>query len=140
MLGPRDYDFQSSSPELPGVLAMSAARLGRNIFIVSAKRTPFGTFGGKLKNVSATDLASLASKAALKACNIAVDEIDSVIMGNVNQVSNNDDICIYNYIIYIYISGESRNSGWGGGKLIKRAHLKFFICKALLYSACMQVV
>ena len=67
---------------------MSAVGLARGVFIVSAKRTPFGTFGGKLKNVSATDLASLASKAALKACNIAADGVDSVIMGNVNQVSN----------------------------------------------------
>lgn len=31
----------------------------KDIFIVGAKRTPFGKFGGKLKNISATDLAVL---------------------------------------------------------------------------------
>lgn len=32
----------------------------KDIFIVGAKRTPFGKFGGKLKNISATDLAVVA--------------------------------------------------------------------------------
>lgn len=66
---------------------MSAAGLARGVFIVSAKRTPFGAFGGKLQNVTATDLASLANIAALKAGNVALDKVDSVILGNVNQVS-----------------------------------------------------
>jgi acetyl-CoA acyltransferase 2 len=34
---------------------MSAVTKG--IFIIGAKRTPFGAFGGKLKHLSATDLA-----------------------------------------------------------------------------------
>lgn len=36
-----------------------------SVFIVAAKRTPFGTFGGKLKTQSATDLAVHSSKAAI---------------------------------------------------------------------------
>ena len=41
--------------------------LSRAIYIVAAKRTPFGTFGGALKDLSATDLAVVAAKAALSA-------------------------------------------------------------------------
>ena len=35
------------------------------IFIVAAKRTPFGKFGGSLKKKSITDLSEIALKAAL---------------------------------------------------------------------------
>ena len=43
---------------------MSLAR--KAIYIVGAKRTPFGAFGGKLKHLSATELAVISSKAALE--------------------------------------------------------------------------
>uniref|UniRef100_A0A3B3R7Q3 Acetyl-CoA acyltransferase 2 n=1 Tax=Paramormyrops kingsleyae TaxID=1676925 RepID=A0A3B3R7Q3_9TELE len=59
----------------------------RGVFIVSAKRTPFGTYGGLLKDHSATDLAEHASRAALAAGNLAPELINSVIMGNVMQSS-----------------------------------------------------
>ncbi|XP_053304207.1 3-ketoacyl-CoA thiolase, mitochondrial [Spea bombifrons] len=60
----------------------------RGIFIVSAKRTPFGTYGGLLKDHSATDLGEIAAKAALAAGNVAPDLVDSVIFGNVAQTSS----------------------------------------------------
>lgn len=56
------------------------------VFIVAAKRTPFGTYGGVLKDHSATDLAEHATKAALAAGGIAPELINSVIIGNVMQV------------------------------------------------------
>lgn len=56
------------------------------VFIVSAKRTPFGTYGGVLKDHSATDLAEHAAKAALAAGNVAPELVNSVIVGNVMQV------------------------------------------------------
>ncbi|CEI88239.1 Putative Acetyl-CoA acyltransferase 2 [Rhizopus microsporus] len=56
----------------------------RQVFIVSAKRTPFGTFGGKLKDFTASELGGLASKAAIAALPKEVP-IDSVIFGNVLQ-------------------------------------------------------
>jgi len=56
------------------------------VFIVSAKRTPFGTYGGVLKDHSATDLAEHAAKAALAAGNVAPELVNSIIMGNVMQV------------------------------------------------------
>lgn len=51
------------------------------VFIVGAKRTAFGTFGGKLKNHSATDLGVIATVAALKHANVKADDIDHVIFG-----------------------------------------------------------
>lgn len=54
--------------------------------IVAAKRTPFGTYGGKLKDHTATDLAEIASKAAILSAKVSPEKIDSVIIGNVIQV------------------------------------------------------
>ena len=54
---------------------------------MGAKRTAFGTYGGKLKNVSITELQTLASKAALIAANVKPECVDSVIIGNVSPVS-----------------------------------------------------
>ena len=62
--------------------------LFRSVFIVAAKRTPFGTFGGKLKNTGATQLAIAASKSAIQAGKIPPEHIDTVVMGNVIQVSS----------------------------------------------------
>ncbi|KAI1901138.1 hypothetical protein AGOR_G00057110 [Albula goreensis] len=59
----------------------------RGVFVVSAKRTPFGTYGGVLKDHSATDLAEHAAKAALAAGGVAPELVNSVIMGNVMQSS-----------------------------------------------------
>lgn len=58
----------------------------RGVFIVAAKRTPFGTYGGKLKDFSVTELATAANKAAMESGNVDPQSIDSVILGNVNQV------------------------------------------------------
>lgn len=57
------------------------------VFIVAAKRTPFGTYGGVLRDHSATDLAEHAAKAALAAGAVAPELINSVIFGNVMQVN-----------------------------------------------------
>ncbi|KAM6475068.1 3-ketoacyl-CoA thiolase, mitochondrial isoform 2-T2 [Liasis olivaceus] len=57
------------------------------VFIVSAKRTPFGAFGGLLKDFTATDLADIAARSALSAGKVPPEIIDSVIVGNVMQSS-----------------------------------------------------
>jgi acetyl-CoA acyltransferase 2 len=57
------------------------------VFIVAAKRTPFGAYGGLLKDFSATDLTEFAARAALSAGKVPPETIDSVIVGNVMQVS-----------------------------------------------------
>ncbi|ETN79640.1 acetyl-CoA C-acetyltransferase [Necator americanus] len=67
------------------------------VFIVGAKRTAFGTFGGKLKNHSATDLGVIATVAALKHANVKADDIDHVIFGNV-VASSRDGIYLTRHI------------------------------------------
>jgi len=59
----------------------------QRIFIVAAKRTPFGSFGGSLKNLSATDLATVATASALTSGNVDPSLVDSVFVGNVVQSS-----------------------------------------------------
>jgi acetyl-CoA C-acetyltransferase len=53
--------------------------------IVSAVRTPFGKLGGALKNYEATQLGSIAIRAALDRAGVENDEVEYVIMGQVLQ-------------------------------------------------------
>jgi acetyl-CoA C-acetyltransferase len=53
----------------------------KEVFILSAKRTPTGSFLGSLADFSATDLGSIAIQAAT--ASVDVSQIDSVYMGNV---------------------------------------------------------
>lgn len=59
-----------------------------NIFIVAAKRTPFGAFGGSLKKLSATELGYHATQAAISSANLDPSTIDAVYFGNVIQSSS----------------------------------------------------
>jgi acetyl-CoA acetyltransferase family protein len=68
-------------------------KLGKNLVIVGAKRTAFGTMQGQLKNVSATDLAVIASKAALAQSKVAAEDVGHVIIGNVMQTSADAIYC-----------------------------------------------
>ncbi|XP_030666320.1 3-ketoacyl-CoA thiolase, mitochondrial isoform X2 [Nomascus leucogenys] len=58
------------------------------VFVVAAKRTPFGAYGGLLKDFTATDLSEFAAKAALSAGKVSPETVDSVIIGNVVQSSS----------------------------------------------------
>ena len=53
------------------------------VVFLSAVRTPFGTFGGKLKNLSPIDLAVVASKYAIERSGVAATDVDQTIFGNV---------------------------------------------------------
>ena len=53
------------------------------VFIVAAKRSPIGAFGGSLKDVPAGKLAAEVVKGALLAGNVDPAQVDEVIMGNV---------------------------------------------------------
>lgn len=57
----------------------------KEVYIVSAVRTPMGSFLGSLADVSATTLGSIAIKGALDRINLAPSEVEEVIMGNVLQ-------------------------------------------------------
>jgi acetyl-CoA acyltransferase 2 len=62
---------------------------GKNLDVVflSGVRTPFGTFGGSLRDWSAIDLAAEASKVALQRSGLAPGEIDHAVFGNALQTS-----------------------------------------------------
>ncbi|MCU0673383.1 MAG: acetyl-CoA C-acetyltransferase [Myxococcota bacterium] len=62
-------------------------KLAKELWIVAAKRTPFGAMNGSLKDLSAIDLGAHASKAALTQSGLEPHEIDHVIFGNVQQTS-----------------------------------------------------
>ncbi len=55
----------------------------KNVVIVSAARTPMGSFGGSLSAVSATKLGAIAIQEAVKRAGIASDQIQEIYMGNV---------------------------------------------------------
>jgi acetyl-CoA C-acetyltransferase len=59
--------------------------MNKEVYIVSAVRTPIGSFGGALSAVSATDLGAIAIKGALLKAGLAAEHIDEVIMGSVIQ-------------------------------------------------------
>lgn len=59
----------------------------KEVVIVSAVRTPMGSFGGSLSSVSATTLGGVAIKGALEKVNLSTDKVDEVYMGNVLQAN-----------------------------------------------------
>ena len=59
----------------------------KSIVIVAGKRTPFGGFGGSLKDLTATDLGVAAAKATLDSIGAKGDCVDAVVFGNVCQTS-----------------------------------------------------
>ncbi|MBV7419150.1 MULTISPECIES: acetyl-CoA C-acyltransferase family protein [Comamonas] len=62
----------------------------REVFLVSAARTAIGTFGGSLKDVPNTQLATTAVKAAITRAGIAPDAVGHVVMGNVIPTDTKD--------------------------------------------------
>jgi acetyl-CoA C-acetyltransferase len=62
----------------------------RDVFIVSTARTAIGTFGGSLKDVPNTQLATTAVKAAIARAGIAADAVGHVVMGNVIPTDTKD--------------------------------------------------
>src|SRR4051794_15659040 len=59
----------------------------RTVYIVSAVRTPMGSFGGALKDVPATKLGATAIKAAIDRAGIKPEQVDEVLMGCVIQAN-----------------------------------------------------
>ena len=57
------------------------------VYIVSAVRTPLGSFGGSLKDFSATQLGAIAIKAAVERAGLQPNQIQEVIMGSVIQAN-----------------------------------------------------
>ena len=59
----------------------------KNIVIVSAVRTPLGSFLGKLSSIPATTLGSIAIKGALDKIKLSPEKVDEVFMGHVVQAN-----------------------------------------------------
>jgi acetyl-CoA C-acetyltransferase len=57
------------------------------VYIVSAVRTPIGSFGGSLKDISATKLGATAIQAAVERAGINGTDVDEVLMGCVLQAN-----------------------------------------------------
>ncbi len=55
----------------------------KEVYIVSAVRTPIGSFGGSLSSLTAIQLGSTAIKGALAKAKVDAKEVDEVFMGNV---------------------------------------------------------
>ena len=60
----------------------------KEVYIVSAVRTPLGSMGGSLSTVPATQLGATAIKGAIEKIGLDANEIDEVFMGNVLQAGN----------------------------------------------------
>jgi len=60
----------------------------QNVYIVAAKRTPLGSFGGGLSSIPATQLGATAIKAAINETGLSPDQIDEVFMGHVVQANS----------------------------------------------------
>ena len=59
----------------------------KEVYIVSAVRTPIGSFGGALKEISATKLGAIAIKSAIEKAGIRPAQVDEVLMGCVLQAN-----------------------------------------------------
>ena len=59
----------------------------KKVYIVSAVRTPIGSFGGSLSSIPASSLGATAIKGAIKKAGISPNDINEVLMGNVLQAN-----------------------------------------------------
>ncbi|MFI5186079.1 MAG: acetyl-CoA C-acyltransferase [Chitinophagales bacterium] len=59
----------------------------KEVYIVSAVRTPIGSFGGTLKDIPATRLGAIAIQSALEKAAIKPGQVDEVLMGCVLQAN-----------------------------------------------------
>ena len=59
----------------------------KEVYIISAVRTPLGSFGGSLASVPATKLGAIAIKGALEKAKVNANEVQEVFMGSVMQAN-----------------------------------------------------
>ena len=79
---------------------MSPPEREEHVVFLSAVRTGFGTFGGALRDHSATDLGALAAQGAVARAGVAPADLGHVVFGNVIQTSTD-------------VAGEVRRVGRG---------------------------
>ena len=59
----------------------------KEVYVISAVRTPLGSFGGSLKDLSATQLGAAAIKSALEKAGVDANKVNDVLMGCVLQAN-----------------------------------------------------
>src|SRR6187455_2978553 len=59
----------------------------KEVYIISAVRTPIGSFGGSLKSLTATQLGAIAIKGALAKASVQPSQVQDVLMGCVMQAN-----------------------------------------------------
>jgi acetyl-CoA C-acetyltransferase len=57
----------------------------RDVFILSAVRTPIGKFGGSLTSLTAADMGVVAAKAAMERAGVQPDQVEETVFGNARQ-------------------------------------------------------
>ncbi|HEX7124729.1 MAG TPA: acetyl-CoA C-acetyltransferase [Thermodesulfobacteriota bacterium] len=68
------------------------------VVILGGARTPIGTFGGTLKDLSAVDLGVVAAKAAIERSGVEPGHVQQAIVGNVIQASSVDGAYLARHI------------------------------------------
>jgi acetyl-CoA C-acetyltransferase len=64
----------------------------KKVVIVSAARTPVGSYGGVFKNTSAVELGKIAVKAAMERAGLKPEMVEEVIFGNVLQAGQGQNV------------------------------------------------
>ncbi|HLO38332.1 MAG TPA: hypothetical protein VK173_07580, partial [Lacibacter sp.] len=59
----------------------------KEVYVISAVRTPMGSFGGSLKSLTATQLGAIAIKGALQKAGVDAGKVQDVLMGCVIQAN-----------------------------------------------------
>jgi acetyl-CoA acyltransferase 2 len=75
------------------VVEVTTPKGARDCWVLGARRTAFGAFGGRLRDQPATALGAHAARAALAQSGVDAAEVDQVIYGSVVQAWRNDAYC-----------------------------------------------
>jgi acetyl-CoA C-acetyltransferase len=70
--------------------AVEDTSMQREVYIVSGVRTAIGDFGGSLKDIPPTELGALVAREALSRANVAGEEVQHVVFGNVIHTEAKD--------------------------------------------------
>jgi acetyl-CoA C-acetyltransferase len=57
----------------------------RDVYLISAVRTPIGKFGGSLASMTAVDMGVVAARAAMERAGVRPDQVEETIFGNARQ-------------------------------------------------------
>ena len=58
------------------------------VYIVGARRTPIGRYGGTLRDVHPAELGAVAVRAALADAGVTVEDVDEVVIGHARQAGS----------------------------------------------------